>query len=412
MIIIYRLLINLLLIFYPLIIIYRILINKEDKKRFIEKFSFPSKQRRKGILYWFHGASVGELKSIIPLLIKFEKDKTVNQILVTSNTLSSSKILKQYNLKKVVHQFFPIDSNFIMKKFINHWKPNKVFLIDSEIWPNLIFFLNKIKIPLILLNARITKKTFLRWSFLKKFSEQIFAKFNICLTANLESQKYLKKLKEKNIKYIGNLKFIRNTRENFTRNQKFVRYIKNKKVWCASSTHENEELICGLAHKNLKKKHKNLLTVIIPRHINRVRNIKNDLEKSGLTVQIHKKEKKIQEGIDIYLISSYGETAMFYSEIKNIFMGGSLIKHGGQNPLEAIRFGCRIINGPFVSNFKEIYDFLIKERISTQIKSLKNLSKLMDKLFSISLKTNIVQNKIRIIGDRILEQTYNEIKKT
>ena len=142
MIIIYRLLINLLLIFSPLIIIYRILINKEDKKRFIEKFSFSSIKRKKGNLYWFHGASVGELKSIIPLLIKFEKDKTVNQILVTSNTLSSSKILKQYNLKKVVHQFFPIDSNFIMKRFINHWKPNKVFLIDSEIWPNLIFFLN------------------------------------------------------------------------------------------------------------------------------------------------------------------------------------------------------------------------------------------------------------------------------
>ena len=412
MIIIYRLLINLVLIFSPLIIIYRILINKEDKKRFIEKFSFSSNQRKKGNLYWFHGASVGELKSIIPLLIKFEKDKTIDQILVTSNTLSSSKILKQYNLRKVIHQFFPIDSNFIMKKFINHWKPNKVFLIDSEIWPNLIFFLNKIRIPLILLNARITKKTFLRWSFLKKFSEQIFAKFNICLTANLESQKYLKKLKAKNIKYIGNLKFIRNTRENFTRNQKFVRYIKNKKVWCASSTHENEELICGLAHKNLKKKYENLLTVIIPRHINRVGNIKNDLEKSGLTVQIHKKEKKIQKGIDIYLVSSYGETAMFYNEIKNIFMGGSLIKHGGQNPLEAIRFGCRVINGPFVSNFKEIYDFLIKERISTQIKSLKNLSALLEKLFSIDHKTNIVQNKIRIIGDRILEQTYNEIKKT
>ena len=190
------------------------------------------------------------------------------------------------------------------------------------------------------------------------------------------------------------------------------RYIKNKKVLCASSIHEKEEIICGFFYKNLKKKYKNLLTVIIPRHINRVGNIKNDLEKSGLTVQIHKKEKKIQEGIDIYLVSSYGETAIFYSEIKNIFIGGSLIKHGGPNPLEAIRFGCRVINGPFVSNFKEIYDFLIKERISTQIKSLKNLSKLMDKLFSISLKTNIVQNKIRIIGDRILEQTYNEIKKT
>ena len=412
MIIIYRLLINLLLIFSPLIIIYRILINKEDKKRFIEKFSFSSIKRKKGNLYWFHGASVGELKSIIPLLIKFEKDKTVNQILVTSNTLSSSKILKQYNLKKVVHQFFPIDSNFIMKKFINHWKPNKVFLIDSEIWPNLIFFLDKIKIPIILLNARITKKTFLRWKFLKKFSDQIFTKFTLCLTANLESQKYLKKLKAKNIKYIGNLKFIKNIRENFNKNEKFAKYIKTKKVWCASSTHENEELICGLAHKNLKKKYRNLLTVIIPRHINRVSNIKNNLEKSGLTVQIHKKEKKVQEGIDVYLVSSYGETAMFYNEIKNIFMGGSLINHGGQNPLEPVRYGCRVINGPFVSNFKEIYDYLIKEKISSQVKSLKSLTSLLNKLFSSELKTSVVRNKIRILGDRILEQTCNEIKKT
>ena len=412
MIIIYRLLINLVLIFSPLIIIYRILINKEDKKRFIEKFSFSSNQRKKGNLYWFHGASVGELKSIIPLLIKFEKDKTIDQILVTSNTLSSSKILKQYNLRKVIHQFFPIDSNFIMKKFIKYWKPNKVFLIDSEIWPNLIFFLDKIKIPIILLNARITKKTFLRWKFLKKFSDQIFTKFTLCLTANLESQKYLKKLKAKNIKCIGNLKFIKNIRENFNKNEKFAKYIKTKKVWCASSTHENEELICGLAHKNLKKKYRNLLTVIIPRHINRVSNIKNNLEKSGLTVQIHKKEKKIQEGIDVYLVSSYGETAMFYNEIKNIFMGGSLINHGGQNPLEPVRFGCRVINGPFVSNFKEIYDYLIKEKISSQVKSLKSLTSLLNKLFSSELKTNVVRNKIRILGDRLLEQTCNEIKKT
>ena len=141
-------------------------------------------------------------------------------------------------------------------------------------------------------------------------------------------------------------------------------------------------------------------------------NIKNNLEKSGLTVQIHKKEKKIQEGIDVYLVSSYGETAMFYNEIKNIFMGGSLINHGGQNPLEPVRYGCRVINGPFVSNFKEIYDYLIKEKISSQIKSLKSLTSLLNKLFSSELKTNVVRNKIRILGDRILEQTCNEIKKT
>ncbi len=412
MIYIYRLLINLILICSPLIIIYRLIIGKEHKTRFLEKFGFFSKQKKNGNLFWFHGASVGELKSIIPILIKLEKNDKIKQILVTSNTLSSSKVLEIYNFKKVIHQFFPIDSNLIIKKFISYWKPTKVFFIDSEVWPNLMFFLDKKKIPVALINARITKKTFYRWKNLSNFSKIIFSKFNFCLVANLETKIYLKKLKAKNIRYFGNLKFVKNEREKISRFEKFDKFINDKKIWCASNTHESEELISGLVHMNLKKKYRNLLTVIIPRHIHRVPSIKEKLEKIGLSVHIHDKKKVMPTKVDIYLVSSYGETATFYNKTKNVFMGGSLIKHGGQNPLEAIRFGCKVFHGPYVSNFKEIYHFLIKEKISIKINSAKMLSVFLDKSFSKDYKNNKIQDKIKVIGNRILEQTYNEIKKT
>ena len=142
---VYKILINIIFFFSPLILIIRLIKGKEDTKRYKEKLGFFSKKRREGNLIWFHGASVGEIQSILPLIEKFEKNKSINQILITSNTVSSSKIIQKYKLKKITHQFFPIDCNSISKKFINYWKPSKVFFIDSEIWPNTINNLSKKK---------------------------------------------------------------------------------------------------------------------------------------------------------------------------------------------------------------------------------------------------------------------------
>ena len=150
MFILYRFLINLIFILSPIIILIRIINKKEDPKRFIEKIGFFSKKKKLGKLIWFHGASVGELQSIMPLIEKFEKNKEVNQILVTSNTLSSSTIIKRFKFKKVVHQFFPIDTDMLVNRFIKFWKPSKVIFIDSEIWPNTLHNLNKRNIPVIL----------------------------------------------------------------------------------------------------------------------------------------------------------------------------------------------------------------------------------------------------------------------
>ena len=142
---IYRIVINLILILTPIIFIIRLLKKKEDPKRFKEKLCFFSKERGNGKLIWFHGASVGEIKSVIPIIEKLEKNKKINKILLTSNTLSSSKVIQKLNFKKVIHQFFPIDTNYHSKKFLDYWKPSVVFFIDSEIWPNMLFNLKKKK---------------------------------------------------------------------------------------------------------------------------------------------------------------------------------------------------------------------------------------------------------------------------
>ena len=253
MIFIYRFFINIIFIFSPLIILIRLLKKKEDLKRFKEKLGFFSKNKSKGKLIWFHGASVGEFQSIVPLLEKLEKSKKISKILITSNTLSSSKVISKIRLKKVLHQFFPIDNDLIIKKFINHWKPSMALIIDSEIWPNTLINLNKKEIPTVLINARITKKSYSRWIKFKNFSKLIFNKYDLCLSSNKETVRYLNKLGAKKVKYFGNLKYSQSENERIEIDKKTIKFISRKNVWCASSTHNTEEKFVGLVHNKLKK---------------------------------------------------------------------------------------------------------------------------------------------------------------
>jgi 3-deoxy-D-manno-octulosonic-acid transferase len=405
----YRALINFIFLISPLIIIVRIFKKKEDKKRFIEKIGFFKKKKIKGKLIWFHGASVGEIQSVIPLIDKLNKDNSINQILVTSNTLSSSKILDNFNFKKVIHQFFPIDTNFISKKFINYWKPEKAFFIDSEIWPNTLINLKKMNVPVILLNGRITKKTFKRWKYFSKLSKKVFSCFTLCLASSKQSYNFLKRLKVRKLDLIGNLKFTQSENKFLKTNSNLKKFFKNKNIWCASSTHENEEILCGKVHIKLKKKVKNLLTIIIPRHVERCKIIKKSLEKLDLKVQLENSKKNKLDEVDIFLVNSYGRTTTFFLNCKKVFLGGSLIKHGGQNPLEAARLGCKIIAGPHTYNFHEIYNFLAKHDILTRVRNENDLFEKLIFLFSNNKKIKKFDKKIKMIGHKILQETLERI---
>ena len=329
--------------------------------------------------------------------------------MITSNTLSSSKIISKIKLKKVVHQFFPIDNNFIIKKFIKHWKPSMALFIDSEIWPNTLINLNKQEIPIVLINGRITKRSYKKWIILKNFSKSIFSKLNLCLCANKETAKFLKKLGAKNIKNYGNLKYSQSENEKIEIDKQIIKFISKRTTWCASSTHNTEEEFVGFVHKKLKKKYKNLLTVIIPRHVDRKDQIKIQLMNLGLNVHMHEPKMKIGKKTDIYLVNSFGKTKSFYAIIKNIFLGGSLINHGGQNPLEAVRYNCNILHGPNVSNFEEIYKFLNEQKISQKINNVNQASINLQRLFDFKNTKRNIRKKINSIGQKILKKNMHEI---
>ena len=405
MFLIYQILFFFIFLISPLIIFFRILKKKDHKTRFLEKFTIFSKKRKSGNLIWFHGSSVGEILSVIPLIEKYEKDKSINQILVTSTTLSSSKIINNFNFKKTIHQFYVLDLFFLTSRFINFWKPNIAIFIESEIWPSMFKQIHEKKIPLLLLNARLTKKTFINWNKFNNFSKSIFQLITKAYPQNYETINFLKKIGVKKIKFIGNLKFSENySKKNDRINFKLKNQLKNKKIWIASSTHYNEEIFCAKVHMQLKKKFNNVLTIIIPRHIDRVPEIISDLKKFNLNIFKHTTKIKNLSKADIYLVDTFGETQKFFKLCASVFLGGSIIKRGGQNPLEPARYGAKIFHGPNIDNFKDVYKLLKSLKISKKIKTYNSLAN--------SIKFKKRSNKamkIDKIGKIILKKTINEI---
>ena len=405
----YNILTNLAIIISPIIIIYRIVKGKEDVKRVGEKFCIYSKKKSNKKV-WIHAASVGELMSIVPVIRKLEKNKKIKNILLSTSTTSSAKIFNKLKLKKTSHIYFPLDNNFIVKRFINYWQPELAIFIDSEIWPNMFNNLHIKNIPIIIMNARITERSFNNWQLFPSFANQVFGKITLALPQNLETFKYLKLLKVRDIKTAGNLKYY-GQKDNYDYSTKLLKNkFKDFKVWCAASTHFNEEILIGNLHKKLKKKERKLITIIIPRHVSRTNEIKETLNKIELNCILHSSNEKIKKNTDIYLVDSYGETSKFYNLTNISFVGGSIIKHGGQNPLEPARLGNYIISGPNVKNFKEIYAFLSKLKMSSITSDILKMENLILKRLNNNTPNKNIKRIIKI-GNDVLEKNLFYINK-
>ena len=415
----YKLFTYLLYPFAPVYLYFRKIRKKEDSIRFKEKLSKINILREEGFLIWFHVASVGEAMSILPLVNSFIKDQKINKILITSISLSSGKILeKKFDQNpKVIHQFLPLDIAVLTNKFLEHWKPNLCIFIDSEIWPNLISQISKKKIPLLLINARITKKSFDRWKLIIGFAKKIFEKFDLCIASNKESESFLKILGAKNIKNYGNLKFSKiKTELNNKLDSDFLIKIENRKIWCGASTHPTEEILCAKSHLKIKEKYKNILTIIIPRHIDRIKTIYEELSKLNLKIVLSSNLSQVDAKTDVILVDSYGESLKFYNISKYVFLGKSLTtsltKDSGQNPIEPARLGCKIFHGPYVSNFAEIYKYFNELGISKEVNSSNELSlSLVEEFKDNKPKNPEIAEKIEIYGQNILNNVTMEIKK-
>ena len=418
MVLIYKLLSNLL---YPIIVVIiyiRKILKKEDPFRYKEKIfynHFKVERITGSKLIWFHAASVGELKSIIPILYGLNEINPKLQFLITTVTVSSAEVAKEElkKLNNISHRYLPVDSDFLIKKFISLWSPDKIFLVDSEIWPNLILASKKSNIPISLINARITKKTFQRWILIHKFAEKIFNSFDLCLSSNYETKDYLEKLKAKNIFFLGNIKLITNNNYQFI-DQPNEKILSEKRFWFALSTHDSEEKLCLDVHLKLKDIYKGLITIIAPRHIQRISNIKKICMDLDLSFQVLDKNGLILENKEIILINFYGNLPIFLKHSKSVFVGKSTIKElesvGGQNPIEAAKLGCKIYHGPFVYNFREIYEILDKNKISKQINSSTEMAQnLQNDLKETKKREHEFISKLNDIGQKTLKDTLQKI---
>ena len=420
MILAYRVFTNLLYPFLFIFLYVRVLLNKEDSSRYKEKIlvkNFNIKRNYHKKLLWFHAVSIGEFKSILPLIEKINNQRNNYEFLITTSTLSSSELAK-IELRKfnnVLHRFMPLDVNHLIENFFILWRPAKVFLVDSEIWPNLILMAKRKKIPIALINARITKKSFNKWLIFSKTAKKLFRIFSLCLCSNKETKNFLNKLKVNNVKYVGNIKLI-NLINKKKLNDKDKKILSNARFWIASSIHKEEDIFCLKTHVELKKKFNDIKTIIAPRHLDRVKKIKSLSEDLNLKVKILNYEDKIKNDAEIFIVNSFGILQDYYQYATSVFIGKSMIEKlkndSGQNPLDAALLNCKIYHGPHVSNFHEIYEILKENKISKQVENYNELSKnLVIDLENLKKKESAYSNSIKSMREKVLSNTMEIIYK-
>tara|TARA_Y100001970_G_C14255683_1_gene875204 strand:+ start:2816 stop:4087 length:1272 start_codon:yes stop_codon:yes gene_type:complete len=418
---IYACFITLLFPIFVLIIYFRKFIGKEDPLRFKEKFNLnylDKIQVNEKKIIWFHAVSIGEVLSIFPMITKLNNKRNDLEFLITSVTKSSADLIEKEKdkLKNITHKYFPIDEQNLVKKFLKHWKPKIAIFIDSEIWPNFLSEIKKRKIPLVLLNARITNKTKKRWKIISSFSKSLFQLFDLCLPSSTISKNNLINLGANNIIFIGNIKFAFN-QKNILLDKKNISVLNRYLAWCAASLHKGEENFCIKTHIALKKEKKNCLTIIIPRHISNVNFFEKSCKKFGLKIQILNEGETIKDDLDILIINSFGISAKYYNYCNSIFVGKSLLHNfedvGGQNPIEPAKLGCKIYHGKYVFNFQEIYEYLSEKNVSFIVKDPNELKDkiLQDFQSHKTFKKDQIRNELNKYGENILNKTLTQIEK-
>jgi len=330
---------------------------KEDPQRIGERRGIPSAERPPGPLIWIHGASVGEVLAAAGLI---ERLRALNvRILLTSGTVTSAAIVARRFPPDVIHQYVPFDSPRFVSAFLDHWKPGLALFIESDIWPNLILSSAERRIPMVIINGRMSQRSFPRWQKFRGTISALLECFDLCLAqSDLDAERFAA-LGCPNVVNLGNLKLdVQGPPADVKKLERLKDAMQRRLVFVAASTHPGEEEIILDAHRQLAPQIPQLLSVIVPRHPKRGVAIARMLSAAGMQVALRSLDEVPGGGTDMYVADTLGELGLFYRLAPVVFMGGSLVAHGGQNPIEAIKLGAAILHGPHVFNFTEIYDAL------------------------------------------------------
>ena len=341
----------------PVLIKRRLQQGKEDPARIDERRGMTSDVRPHGPLVWIHGASVGEVLAAAGLI---EKLRAANlRILLTSGTVTSAEVVAKRFPPDVIHQYVPYDSPRYVARFLDHWQPSLALFIESDLWPNLILAGAARRLPMVLINGRMSHRSFPRWRRISGTIEALLGRFEVCLAQSDVDAERFAALGSRNVVTTGNLKLdVQAPPADNSKLERLMAVTRGRPVIVAASTHPGEEEILAEVHRELARYFPGMLSVIVPRHPNRGEAIARMIAAAGLQVSLRSHEDLPTATSDIYVADTMGELGLFYRLAPIVFMGGSLVAHGGQNPIEAIKLGAAILHGPQVFNFTDVYDAL------------------------------------------------------
>jgi 3-deoxy-D-manno-octulosonic-acid transferase len=347
---------------------------KEDPTRMDERRGMAGLRRPDGPLIWLHGASVGETVSVTPLVERLMA-RGFN-VLVTSGTVTSAEVLARRLPPGVMHQYLPLDIPRYMRRFLDHWQPDLAIVAESEIWPNMIIEAKRRDVPMVLVNARMSDRSHKRWLKLAKTSRTLLAAFDLCLAQTRGDAERLTRLGAPRAVVSGNLKFdVSPPPADAAMLAQIEGVTAGRHVWMAASTHPGEDELVISAHRRMAPHLQHLLTIIAPRHPHRGGDIAEIARQEGLSFARRSEGVAPDRSVDVYIADTVGELGLFYRLCPVVFMGGSLVPHGGQNPIEPAKLATAILHGPHVHNFTEVFAALDASNGARQITDAEQLAR-------------------------------------
>jgi len=338
----------------PLLLARRLRRGKEHRERLHERRGEARIARPDRPLVWVHGASVGELVAVLPLIERINARGI--GVLVTSGTVTSGGLAEQRLPHGVIHQFVPLDVPQFVRRFLDHWRPDLALLVESDLWPNMVIETSAQGVPIILVNGRLSERSFRRWRRLPAMIVALLGRLDLCLARTPADASRFAELGAPHVVTTGNLKFdvpdLPVDRDKLADMQDATA---DRPVIAAASTHTGEEGVIIEAHRRLRDRFPGLLTLIAPRHPERGPGVRDLAAATGLKTALRSRGEKLNAATEIYVADTMGELGLLYRLAPIVFIGGSLVRHGGQNPIEAAKLGAAIIHGPHVLNFAEVY---------------------------------------------------------
>lgn len=345
---------------------------KEDPARFNERRGVTSATRPPGPLIWIHGASVGEVLAAAALV---DRLRALNiRILMTSGTVTSAEIVTGRFPPDVLHQYLPYDAPRYVDRFLDTWQPTMALFVESDLWPNLILSCSERRIPMVVVNGRMSQRSYPRWKKAQATIGALLGRLDFVLAQSDADAERFASLGARDVMTTGNLKLdVPAPPADRTKLDRLMAVTRGRPVIAAASTHAGEEELVVAAHRKLAAYLPALVSVIIPRHPKRGGEIAGMVANAGLQVALRSREQLPSAQTDVYVADTIGEMGVFYRFAPIVFMGGSLIEHGGQNPIEAIKLGAAILHGPHVHNFTEVYGALDRTGGARQVDSVEML---------------------------------------